>query len=171
MSAIFSRAYEEYYPLIVRVAYRITGCVETSEDLAQEAFIRYHEHCSKIPPGEQAKYWMIRVVKNLAYNYEKRRRREQTAYQRHYFEPKIENVGNQGEVELVEREVRKGVQDMLLKLPYKFRVVLTLKEYANLEYRQIGEILNISEGNVKIRVFRARKQLKEIMEKEDKGVS
>jgi RNA polymerase sigma-70 factor (ECF subfamily) len=37
--------------------------------------------------------------------------------------------------------------------------VLTLKEYAELNYREIGRVLGISEGNVKVRVFRARERL------------
>ena len=66
-----------------------------------------------------------------------------------------------------EDEAKKLVQDALMKLPYKMRVVLSLKEYANLSYKQIGEILKISEGNVKIRVFRARQKLSEILDKGD----
>ena len=45
------------------------------------------------------------------------------------------------------------------------RIVLTLKEYSGLNYKEIGKILNISEGNVKIRVFRARQQLGEYLKK------
>ncbi len=166
LSRDFEQSYQDFYPLLVRIAYRITGSMEVSEDLCQEAFIRYYERVDSIPPGEQSKYWLIRVVKNLAYNHEKRKGREKDAYQRHYHEPRAELV-NQGEAGLMEDESRKLVQEALLKLPYKMRVVLTLKEYGNLNYKQIGEILNISEGNVKIRVFRARQKLSEILDREE----
>ncbi|MBF9015901.1 MULTISPECIES: RNA polymerase sigma factor [unclassified Oceanispirochaeta] len=166
MSKDFELAYKEFYPVLIRVAYRITGSQEVSEDLCQEAFVRYYERMDKIPPGDQAKYWMIRVVKNLAFNHEKRKGRERNAYQKHYHEPKAEIV-NDGEKGLMEDESKKLVQNALMKLPYKMRVVLSLKEYANLNYKQIGEILKISEGNVKIRVFRARQKLSEILDKGD----
>ena len=166
MSENFELAYKEFYPVLIRVAYRITGSMEVSEDLCQEAFIRYYERIDKIPTGDQAKYWMIRVVKNLAFNHEKRKGRERNAYQKHYHEPKAEII-NDGEKGLMEDESKKLVQGALMKLPYKMRVVLSLKEYANLNYKQIGEILKISEGNVKIRVFRARQKLSEILDKGD----
>ncbi len=164
MSKDFELAYKEFYPVLIRVAYRITGSMEVSEDLCQEAFVRYYERMDKIPAGEQSKFWMIRVVKNLAYNHEKRKGRERNAYQKHYHEPKAEIV-NDGEKNLMEDEAKKLVQEALMKLPYKMRVVLSLKEYAGLNYKQIGEILKISEGNVKIRVFRARQKLSEILDK------
>jgi RNA polymerase sigma-70 factor (ECF subfamily) len=44
-------------------------------------------------------------------------------------------------------------------LPENLRIVLTLKEYAEMNYREIGRVLGISEGNVKVRVFRARERL------------
>jgi RNA polymerase sigma-70 factor, ECF subfamily len=166
VSKDFELAYKEFYPVLIRVAFRITGSMEVSEDLCQEAFVRYYERMDKIPPGDQAKYWMIRVVKNLAFNHEKRKGRERNAYQKHYHEPKAEIV-NDGEKELMQDESKKLVQIALMKLPYKMRVVLSLKEYANLNYKQIGEILKISEGNVKIRVFRARQKLSEILDKGD----
>jgi len=166
VSKEFELAYKEFYPVLIRVAYRICGSMEVSEDLCQEAFVRYYERMDTIPPGDQARYWMIRVVKNLAFNYEKRKGRERNAHRKHFYEPKPEIV-NQGEKSLLEDEAKKLVQDALMKLPYKMRVVLSLKEYANLSYKQIGEILKISEGNVKIRVFRARQKLSEILDKGD----
>lgn len=164
MSKEFEQTYNELYPLLMRVAYRITGCTSVSEDLCQEAFVRYFERMDKIPAGEQSKFWLIRVVKNLAYNHEKRKGRERNAYQKYYYEPKPEIV-NQGEKGLMEDESKRMVQEALMKLPYKMRVVLTLKEYAGLNYKQIGEILKISEGNVKIRVFRARQKISDILGK------
>jgi len=164
VSIDFEQTYNELYPLLMRVAYRITGSTTASEDLCQEAFIRYYERIDKIPPGDQAKYWLIRVVKNLAFNHEKRKGRERKAYHKYYHEPKPE-ITNQGETGLMEDESKRMVQDALMQLPYKMRVVLTLKEYGGLNYKQIGEILKISEGNVKIRVFRARQKMSEILKK------
>jgi RNA polymerase sigma-70 factor (ECF subfamily) len=138
--------------------------MEVSEELSQEAFLRYYERIDSLPHGEEARYWLLRVVRNLCYNHEKRKGRESRAYQKFYFEPKPD-YNNEGERELMAMESRKEVREALLKLPYKMRIVLTLKEYSGLNYKEIGRILNISEGNVKIRVFRARQQLSEYLKK------
>ena len=57
------------------------------------------------------------------------------------------------------RESAEEVQNALNLLPYNLRVVLILKEYEGLTYREIGSIIGITEGNVKVRVFRARAKL------------
>ena len=53
------------------------------------------------------------------------------------------------------------------KLPEKLRIILILREYAEMNYKEIGRILGITEGNVKVRVFRAREQLAKIIGEDD----
>ncbi|MDA3811354.1 MAG: RNA polymerase sigma factor [Spirochaetaceae bacterium] len=161
---VFDDIYHQFFPVLVKIVYRITGSVSVSEDLCQEAFIRYYERRDKLPGGDQAKFWLIRVVKNLAYNHEKRKGRERLAYEKYYHEPKkVESNG--GEKLILEDESKKAVQEALLKIPYKLRMVLILKEYGGLDYKEIAASLKISEGNVKVRVFRARKLLGEYLGK------
>jgi RNA polymerase sigma-70 factor (ECF subfamily) len=50
------------------------------------------------------------------------------------------------------------------KLPENLRMVLILKEYGEMNNKDIGRTLGISEGNVKVRVFRARERLSAILE-------
>ena len=47
------------------------------------------------------------------------------------------------------------------------REVLILKEYGDLNYKEIGKVLGITEGNVKVRVFRAREQLLKLLGEDD----
>jgi RNA polymerase sigma-70 factor (ECF subfamily) len=109
------------------------------------------------PNQEEAKYWLIRVVKNAALNYAKRKDRERKAYQRAFREDHRQE--ETGEGLLVKKETSEEVQTALDKLPENLRIVLILKEYAEMNYKEIGRILGISEGNVKVRVFRARERL------------
>ena len=71
-----------------------------------------------------------------------------------------------GENQVIKGETISSVQKALNKLPYSLRIVLTLREYGGLNYKEIGAILGISEGNVKIRVFRARQRLAQILKEE-----
>lgn len=158
---IFRRVYEHVYPIIFRIVYRITGREDVAEDLCQEAFIKYYERIETFPDVDQAKYWLIRVAKNLALNSAKRSGRERRAYERVFHEP--QRVLLSGEDEVIRRESEEAVQEALQKLPEKMRTVLVLKEYGQLNYKEIGTILAITEGNVKVRVFRARERLLELM--------
>ena len=60
---------------------------------------------------------------------------------------------------LLKQETKAEIQEALGKVPENLRVVLILKEYAEMNYKEIGRILGISEGNVKVRIFRARERL------------
>jgi RNA polymerase sigma factor (sigma-70 family) len=155
--ASFEQVYLPLFPVIYRVAYRIVGSAEQAEDLCHEAFLKYMERARPLPDLQQTKYWLIRVIRNLSLNVEKRRGREVRAYDR------VRRFGalhEEGAEEVVMREeTRSTVQLALGRLPHALRTALVLKEYAGLNYREIGSIMGISEGNVKVRVYRARERL------------
>ncbi|GAB6391043.1 MAG: RNA polymerase sigma-24 factor [Treponematales bacterium] len=153
----FRFLYERAFPILFRVARKIAGSDEAAEDLCQEAFFRLYEKEMVFPSPDEAKYWLIRVIKNASLNYAKRKVRERRAYQRAFREET--RAAETGEYELIRKETRKEVQEALEKLPPNLKVVLVLKEYGELNYREIGRALGISEGNVKVRVFRARERL------------
>jgi RNA polymerase sigma-70 factor (ECF subfamily) len=165
----FEQVFDVVYPLLYRIAYRITGDGNISEDLCQEAFIRYYKRVIPLPSLEQARFWLIRVVKNLAYNHEKRRGREKRAYDRYSKEPK--SSVRSGESELLRSEGARIVQEALKKLPFNLRTAIVLREYGDLSYREISKIMGISESNVKVRVFRARERLRKCLDEEDVDVS
>ena len=158
----FKRLYDATFPVLFRVAYRITNNTEAAEDLCQDSFFRLYERNMVFPNSEEAKYWLIRVVKNASLNYAKRKDRERKAYQRAFKEDFRQEESGEGL--LVKKETSEEVQKALDKLPENLRMVLILKEYAEMNYKEIGRILGISEGNVKVRVFRARERLAALLQ-------
>ncbi|MBI9104041.1 MAG: RNA polymerase sigma factor [Spirochaetales bacterium] len=165
----FTELYEEIFPILIRIAYNITGSMSVSEDLCQEAFIKYLNRGAALPSKDQTRYWLIRVVKNLCFNHEKRKIRERKAYNRVLNEPKKSPAS--GEDEYLKKETNEIIRIALNKIPKKLRTALILREYGDLNYKEIGGILHISEGNVKVRVFRARNFLENLLDKEELYVS
>ena len=165
----FKRLYETVFPILFRVAYRITSSEEAAEDLCQDAFFRLHEKNMVFPNPDEAKYWLIRVVKNASLNYAKRKIRERKAYQKAFREDT--RTEETGEHILLKKETREEVKEALQKLPENLRIVLILREYGELNYKEIGRALGISEGNVKVRVFRAREHLAGLLNVETRFAS
>lgn len=158
----FSEVYEAWSPLLFRIAYRMTGRREVAEEIVQEAFIKYYERRDVLPTDEGLKYWLIRVVRNLTLNFEKRRGRERRALEKVFHEPAPK--AEKGALEtMTDAESVGEVQKALLLLPENLRTVLILKEYTGFAYAEIGKMLNITEGNVKVRVFRARARLAQLL--------
>jgi len=161
----FKRLYDSSFQILFRVAFRVTNSREAAEDLCQESFFRLYEKNMVFPNPEEAKYWLIRVVKNASLNYAKRKERERKAYQRAFREDHRQE--ETGEGLLVKKETSEEVKSALEKLPENLRMVLILKEYAEMNYKEIGKSLGISEGNVKVRVFRARERLAALLAAEE----
>ncbi len=159
----FRASYEQLFPLVYRIASRITGDSARAEDLAHEAFLRLYQRGGALPDSDQTRYWLIRVVKNLSFNYEKRKARERRAVERL---GRVDRPSEPSTEDVFFREADQGLaRELLAELPLNLRMPLVLREYEGLTYRQIGQILRISEGNVKVRIFRGREKLAQILEK------
>lgn len=165
----FKEVYDATYSLLIKIAFHITGDMEASEDLCQEAYLKYYTRKEPLPTVDQAKYWLIRVVKNLCYNYSKRKGREIRAYDK--FGKEAKTFTEPSDISFLKAETGRLVQEALDKLPFSLRIVLILREYGGLNYKEIGSILKITEGNVKVRVFRARERLSELLKEDEIHVS
>lgn len=152
-------------PVLFKIALRIAGNEEAAEDLCHDALIKMTEKDMQFPSLNDAKYWLIRVVKNASLNYAKRKGRERKAYERALKEDR--RTIDSGETELLKGDSIERVRSALEKLPENLRSVLQLKEYGEMNYKEIGLVLGITEGNVKVRVFRAREQLSKLIGEAD----
>ncbi len=162
----FDRVYTEFYPVIYRVAVKVVGEPHAAEELCQEAFLRYFERMDKLPRNREALYWLIRVVKNLAYNHEKRQGRKRKAYERFQQESSYSEE-NRGETGVMADQTVEMVRRALLELPSKLRIPLVLKEYAGFNYDEIAKTMKISVGNVKVRIHRGRQKMAQMLDKGD----
>ena len=68
---------------------------------------------------------------------------------------------------MLREETKKHTVEALGKLPQNLKEVLILREYGDLNYKEIGKVLGITEGNVKVRMFRAREQLEKLLGEDD----
>lgn len=169
--AAFNKVYADNYKLIMRVTYNVVYNVEIAQDLTQEAFERFYLKNMTFPSENDAKYWLIRVAKNLALNHVGRNKKEFDMIEKVKKAPSS-GIGTtfNGQKELVDKETRSEVRKAIESLPENLKMVIKLKEYGDLDYKAIGKVLGISESNVKVRVHRARKKLEELLSQEDEYV-
>ena len=157
----FEELYRELFPLIYKVAYHIVSDSEVAEDVAQEAFIKYYNRPIPFPSKDDAKYWLIRVVKNISFNYCKREGRKKKVFDKIKNDPLY--TEETGETGILKEETKKTVNDILKQLPEKLRAPLILREFTGMNYKEIAKSLGISESNVKVRIFRAREVLQKLI--------
>lgn len=161
----FRKIYDATFALLFKVAVKVVLDEEAAEDLVHDSYIKAREKNMVFPSMSDATFWLIRVVKNASLNYAKRKVREANAYHKAFYEGRQHM--DSGEVDLLKKESRQKVAEAINQLPQKLKEIIVLREYADLNYKEIGDQLGITEGNVKVRVFRARAQLLKLIGEDD----
>lgn len=142
-----------------------TGYRREVEDLAQEVFLKVFRAIDRFDPS-RAKFttWVYTFVRNHCFDVLKKRRVKTTT---------IHNVGEDGTdrdfadgrelrpTESAENtELGRRIGEALATLGEDQRMVFVLREYEQLDYREIAEITGVNEGTVKSRLFRAKESLR-----------
>jgi RNA polymerase sigma-70 factor (ECF subfamily) len=143
---------------VINVIFRMCGDVHLAEDAAQETFIRAWLHLGSFRVDSSLRNWLYRIALNTATDMLRKDKRivpgDLEDFQLPDPQPGPEGVYLQDERTML-------VQEAIASLPEASRVVLVLKEYGELSYREIAEALYIPIGTVMSRLNYARRLLKE----------
>lgn len=142
---------------------RTTGSQELAEDLTQEAFLRVLRYRRSFDAGRSFRPWLFGIARNLLIDRAGERRPQPAT--------EIETATATDRAASPERafEARQTltrVEGALVRLSTEQREALLLARFQDLSYREIGEILDCSEGAVKGRVFRALQAIATHLESE-----
>jgi RNA polymerase sigma-70 factor, ECF subfamily len=150
--------YRELYPSLVRFSQGIVGSRSDAEDAVHDAFVA----AVRSEPADDPRPWMFRVTRNASIDLLRRRRAtvpieavEAGLHATGMVEP-------HASAELSEQLalIRSGLD----ALPERGRTAILLRELGGLPYSEISQVLDTTEGNVKVLIFRARASLHELTE-------
>ena len=166
---------QKYRRAMVHFMFRTTRTQAAAEDLAQEVFLRVYRSRQSYEASAKFTTWLYRIATNLAINHArdtKNERPENTVS----VDAKNEETGQSFDVpdgsltaeqNLVRRERLMAIRSKVLGLPDKQRIAVLMHKYQGLDYKQIAEVLKLSESATKSLLFRAyetlREQLKEFV--------
>lgn len=153
---------------IYRHAFYLLKNSEDAKDMAQETFIKAWQHRAKLRE-DTAHSWMLKCVQNLCFNQLKRRK-----FQVHLDEEEDETFeillhsysyqSNPTPDEIaIKQELKLFVRQAIEELPPAMRSTVVMREFEEMSYKEIAEELEQPENSVKSMLFRARKQLREIL--------
>ena len=149
-SDAFGEIVERYQTPIIRYLLRMTGNYEVAQDLAQDTFLQAFRGILKTRSELSLKAWLYRIATNNAKQYHRRRRILSFIPFTGSETVDTPNMSTSAD-QLV---VKVAVEEALLKVPHKRRVCMALHFIEGLSYREIGEIVGISEEAVRKRVAR-----------------
>ncbi|MBU0768615.1 MAG: sigma-70 family RNA polymerase sigma factor, partial [Proteobacteria bacterium] len=137
---------------------RLTGNYQLASDIMQESFARYLEHYDS---QTQNVSLLFTIARNLVWDNSRKKTDNKE------MENDIADVTFNPEEQLLVRESYRNVLSAMQKLKKDQRDLLALTVSSDLSYREIANILGISETNVKVKVHRARILLKELLQTGD----
>ncbi|MEO1496326.1 MAG: sigma-70 family RNA polymerase sigma factor [Planctomycetota bacterium] len=143
---------------------RVTGSAEEAEDVAQEAFVQAHLKLNTFQRSARFYTWLYRIAFNLAVSKSRKwRPRLSLTVVEEAGGPEPAASGESPEAPLVEDERSALLHDAIKQLADDHRQVLVLREFEDMDYQQISEVLEVPIGTVRSRLFRARAQLRDLL--------
>jgi RNA polymerase sigma-70 factor (ECF subfamily) len=157
----FGELVNRYYDSVIRVVYRLCGDMQLAQDAAQEAFIRAWVKLPEYQPRAPFKNWLFRIAVNVALDV-LRKSPEESIAEEDQFVLEAQKTPNP-ETAYLEKEQADIMQTAIRSLPEAARTVLVLREYSQLTYDEIANVLDIPIGTVMSRLNYARNRLRELL--------
>jgi len=157
----FAQLVHHYREQVLRVAYGIVGSAEEAEDVAQEVFIKVWNHLPRYRAQGNLSNWLYRITVNAALDALRRKGNELP------LEDWQHDAEEQPEEAALRNDQEERVRRALNALPPGARSALILREYEQLSYKEIAEVLQIPIGTVMSRLNYARKLLRERLARDE----
>ena len=152
--------FERHHRMLFHFFQRMTSNPTLSEDLVQEVFLRVLRFRHTFRGESQFTTWMYQIARNAAMDHFRKRKNEKSWDEEDMEEPVSQEPGHADKMEQDEETIL--LREALSRLPAEKRELLILSRYQGLKYEQIAGILSTNVATVKVRVYRAVKELGEI---------
>ncbi|MDP6578887.1 MAG: sigma-70 family RNA polymerase sigma factor [Candidatus Marinimicrobia bacterium] len=151
----FDELVKRHYSTTHNLLVRLSGNSMDADDLCQETFIRVYRSLRKFKAQSQFSTWLYRIAVNVANSHHRKEKVRQ-----------LLSFGNDPETMAVDestepRELDPEMWDAIHNLPQKQKMVLTLRIFQELPFKEVASILNMSENSAKVNYHHAIQRLKE----------
>lgn len=160
----FLEIYDLHYRPVRAFVSRMVRDEWMADDLTQDTFIKVQENLNSLKDDSRLMPWIFRIARNRCLDYFRSGAAKNKGQELTYrLQESIEPVA---QMQLEQNQMSQCVQDKIYLLPETLRAALVLSDTMELTHQEIADILGITLSNVKVRIHRARKALKEILEQE-----
>jgi RNA polymerase sigma-70 factor (ECF subfamily) len=165
----FSDVYNTYYPKILKYVERIAA-INDAEDIVQDVFNKVNSSLGTFKGKSKLSTWIYRIATNTVID------RTRSAAHKKATESISIDRGEDVQHSLlaektpstdqmvIQKEMRACINEYIDKLPPDYKIVIALSEIEGIPDKEIAEILDISLGNAKVRLHRARARLKALLD-------
>jgi len=164
--AAFEQLVHTYDQAVLRLALRLTGSASDAQDIHQEAFLKVYKKLDGFRFECSFSTWIYRIVTNVCLDHLRRNRARKKNSGLEVNDDELLNQlsddrpGNNPEQQLLDQELSAQILRALRRLTPRERMVFDLRHFQGLTLRSVSEILNASEGSIKMTFFRATRKLR-----------
>lgn len=166
--AAFEYLVQKYRRPMVSFMYRMLHSSTAAEDLAQEVFLRVYRSRESYEANAKFTTWLYRIASNLAMNHARDTRHERPENTVSLDEPDettglsidVPDGSLSAEELIVRRERMAAIRKRVQALPERQRTAVIMHKFQQMDYRQIAEVLKLSESATKSLLFRAYESLR-----------
>jgi RNA polymerase sigma-70 factor, ECF subfamily len=156
--------YDQYYQRVRKFILHTVRNEWVADDLVQETFIRINHNLDNVRDAAKLQAWIFRIAHNICRDYFRQQGKTASlGLDEISQEPELAKAPT-SQKELEQGQMRTCVFGLVNHLPESLRSVIILSDISEFSQREIAEILGITVDNVKIRLHRARKKLKALLE-------
>jgi RNA polymerase sigma-70 factor (ECF subfamily) len=165
----FNYLISKYQRQIVHFMFRMVHNQAVAEELAQEVFLRVYRSRETYRAEARFSTWLYRIATNLGVNHARDTKHERAAQNVYLDQPDAEtgttpdvaDTTPNVEMDLLKDERLRAIRAHVLELPERQRTAVLMHKYQGMDYKQIGEVLKLSESATKSLLFRAYQALRE----------
>jgi RNA polymerase sigma-70 factor (ECF subfamily) len=167
--ASFNFLVQKYHRAIIHFLFRMVRNEAVAEEMAQEVFLRVYRSRESYRAEAKFTTWLYRIATNLAVNHARDTKHERSA-QTVYLDAPDEETGSTPDVaddepsveqNLMRDERMAAIRLHVMALPERQRMAVLMHKYQGMDYRQIGDVLKLSESATKSLLFRAYQTLRD----------
>lgn len=170
------RGEKEFYELIVKKynqrLYRITRAMIVNEseieDIMQDTFLKAYQYLHQFEGKSEFSTWLIRILINQANGVLNKKKKFAGEEERKNAFSKMESSNNP-EQSIMNNELKRFLEQAIDALPEKYKIVYMMREVEALSSKKIANSLDLTEENVRIRLYRAKTLLKDSLYQKSKG--
>ncbi|WP_245817798.1 RNA polymerase sigma factor [Granulicella rosea] len=167
--AAFDVLMQKYRKPIVHFMYRMTHNQAVAEELAQEVFLRVYRSRETYRAEARFSTWLYRIATNLGVNHARDTRHERSASTVYLDEtdsetgttPDVADMTPGADSRMLRDERMAAIREHVMALPERQRMAVLMHKYEGMDYKQIGDVLKLSESATKSLLFRAYQTLRE----------
>ena len=161
----YREIYNQYYAKVRKFVLASLKDEWVADDVVQETFVRIQENLEGVRDPARISSWIFRIAYNLCQDHFRQSRK--SANDESISQEKME-ISKEAPIqkELEQRQMGQCVQNRMNLLPESLRTVLILYDIMDFSHHEVAEILGTTTENTKVRLHRARKKLKAILEEQ-----